>query len=379
MDAFYAAVEVVDNPDLQGKPVIVGGSSKRGVVSSASYEARKFGVHSAQPIVTARRLCPQGVFLPVRVARYREISGRVFSIFDRFTPLIEPLSLDEAFLDVTRSTQLFGDAERIARTIKELVRTEIGLTVSAGIGPSKFIAKIASDIQKPDGLTIVSSSEVAAFLEPLAVERLWGVGETTSRSLHSLGVRTVGDLRHLPLELLAAQFGKSGILLHRLSLGIDDRAVETEHEVKSIGREETYGQDIHSIEAANKELLRLSYALARRLRCEAFSGKTITLKVKYHDFSLTSRSFTLPHSTDDGKEIFEICSRLLQKTSAGKKPVRLFGISVSHLLRGEHHRQRSLFDVVPVSDKRAKLNAALDAIQERFGEASILPGSLLDR
>lgn len=379
MDAFYASVEVLDNPSLRGKPVIVGGGTQRGVVSSASYEARSFGVHSAQSIAAARRLCPHGVFLPPRMARYRAVSDRVFAIFDRFTPLVEPLSLDEAFLDVTGSLHLFGPAEKIAKDIKALVRAETGLTVSAGIGPLKFIAKIASEMQKPDGLTIVLPHEVADFLEPLPVERLWGVGDVTAQALHSLGVCTIGDLSRVPPQVLAAKFGAAGVHLHRLSLGIDERRVEPAHEAKSMGREETFSEDLVAVDLLRKEVLSLAFSVARNLRRARVSGTTVTLKVKYHDFVLSSRSLTLPHPTDDGDEIFHACSRLLEKTEAGRKPVRLLGVTLSRLCHDGSHWQRSLFSALPVPEKRRKLNAALDAIQERFGEEAIFPGSLLKK
>jgi len=378
MDAFYAAVEVLDNPALQGKPIIVGGGKERGVVSSASYEARKFGVHSAQPIATAMRLCPQGVFLPVRMARYREISDRVFSIFHRFTPLVEPLSIDEAFLDVTGSLRIFGKPEEIVHKIKKAIKEEIGLTVSAGIAPLKFIAKIASDLNKPDGLTIVLPEQVHEFLESLPIEKLWGVGKTTQKALALLNVRTIGDLSRIPLEVLEAKFGKHGTHLHLLSMGIDDREVETEREVKSIGHEETYAEDISSIDAVKKEILSLSGRVARRLRQEGFAGKTVTLKIKYHDFVQITRSVTLPESTDDGREIFRQCLLLLKKTEAGKRPIRLVGVSLSHLGSSAEKRQRTLFDNGPSHEKCRKLNYALDAIQEKFGDDSIVPGTLLD-
>ena len=208
MDAFYAAVEVLDNPSLKGKPVIVGGSKKRGVVSSASYEAREFGVHSAQPMATAMRLCPKGIFLPVRMSRYKEVSEQIFEIFCRFTPLVEPLSVDEAFLDVTGSIGLFGPSEEVAKMIKRAVVEEIGITVSAGVATSKFVAKIASDLGKPDGLTVVAEDNVRAFLEPLPIDKLWGVGKATQKALALLGVQTIGDLSRLPLDLLERNFGR---------------------------------------------------------------------------------------------------------------------------------------------------------------------------
>ncbi|HPD60620.1 MAG TPA: DNA polymerase IV, partial [Thermodesulfobacteriota bacterium] len=244
MDAFYASVEVRDNPGLQGKPVIVGGSKQRGVVSSASYEARKCGVHSAQPIAVAMRLCPQGIFLPVRMARYQEVSEQVFEIFRRFTPLVEPLSIDEAFLDVTGSTRIFGEPEEIARKIKKLVKEQTGLTVSAGVASLKFVAKIASGLNKPDGLTVVPPEKVHEFLGPLPIELLWGVGQATKKILTTLGVKTIGDLKRIPLDILTAKLGKNGFQLHLLSQGIDEREVDIKDEVKSIGQEETFAEDL---------------------------------------------------------------------------------------------------------------------------------------
>jgi DNA polymerase-4 len=298
MDAFYASVEVKDNPSLKGKPVIVGGNRKRGVVSSASYEARKFGVHSAQPIATAARLCPHGVFLPTRMSRYKEVSDLVFEIFHRFTPLVEPLSIDEAFLDVTGSTRLFGSPEKIAIDIKRMIVEEIGITASAGVGPSKFIAKIASDLNKPDGLTVVPYDQVREFLDPLPIGKLWGVGKATQKALSFLGVKTVEELSSLPADVLEKKFGKHGIHIHLLAKGIDNRDVVPEREVKSIGNEETYAEDILDMEVIKKEILALAVKVARRLRNEHVKGKTITLKVKYKDFVQITRSVTLPKTID---------------------------------------------------------------------------------
>jgi len=240
MDAFYASVEILDNPALRGQPVVVGGDCNRGVVCAASYEARKFGVHSALPMLTAKKLCPHGVFLPVRMARYQEISRRIMEIFQRFTPQVEPLSLDEAFLDVTASQRLMGSAEEIAGQIRALVRDTTGLTVSAGVGTSKLVAKIASDLNKPDGLTIVPPGEEEVFLAPLPIGRLWGVGKTTREALALIGVQTVGDLRRIPPAILTAKFGKAGRMLHESARGIDLRPVEPRQEAKSIGHEETF-------------------------------------------------------------------------------------------------------------------------------------------
>jgi DNA polymerase-4 len=379
MDAFYAAVEVLDNPSLKGKSVIVGGSQNRGVVSSASYESRKFGVHSAQPIATAMRLCPQGIFLPVRMSRYMEVSDQVFEIFCQFTPLVEPLSIDEAFLDVTGSAKLFGPPEEIAKMIKRAVFEEIGITVSAGVAPSKFVAKIASDLRKPDGLTVVPDGEVKAFLAPLPIEKVWGVGKVTQDALALFGVRTIGDLSRLPLEVLERNFGKHGTHLHLLSQGIDDRDVEVSQEMKSIGHEETFAHDLLDMEVIKTELLSLATRVSRRMRRHGIAGKTVTLKVKYHNFLQVTRSETLPEVTDDGGEIFRRCCGLLDKTEVGKRPVRLLGISISHLLAQAEKRQLSLFQERFPTPKRKRLNLALDSISEKFGEDGILPGTLLKK
>jgi len=378
MDAFYPSVEVLDNPALKGKPVIVGGSRERGVVSSASYEARKFGVHSAQPMATAMRLCPHGIFLPVRMARYKEVSEQVFEIFYRFTPLVEPLSIDEAFLDVTGSTRLFGRPGDIAKKIKKTVLEETGLTVSAGVASSKFVAKIASDMDKPDGLTIVSPDRVREFLNPLPIKKMWGVGKVMQQALMRLNVRTFRDLSQVPLKVLEKEFGKRGLMLHQLSMGIDDREVIPDHEMKSIGHEETFSQDILDMNTAKKKLLYLANKVAYRMRKKEAAGKTVTLKVKYSDFRQVTRSKTLPKSTDDGFEIYSTVCRLLEKTAVGKRPVRLLGISLSQLsfLGAEH--QLTLFDQDADSLKRKNLNIALDSLYEKYGEENIKPGVLFD-
>jgi DNA polymerase-4 len=377
MDAFYASVEILDNPAFRGQPVIVGGPKQRGVVSAASYEARKFGVHSALPMAVAMRLCPQGVFLPVRMPRYKEISDQIFEIFLRFTPLVEPLSLDEAFLDVTTSIRLFGPAEEIAKQIKNQVQKEIGLTVSAGVAPSKVVAKIASDINKPDGLTIVPEGNVQQFLDPLPIEKLWGVGKMTQKDLFLLNVKTIGDLSRLPKDLLRRRFGQQGLQLYFLSKGIDDREVQPERIIKSIGREETFPEDILAKEKAGKEVLILSQRVARRLRRHGKAGRTITLKVTYDNFTHITRSLTLPAATDDGGEIYQVALDLLEKTEIGKRPVRLLGIYLSHLAKpGEG--QLLLFDQTNEIKKRGRLNQALDAIQDKYGDLAIVPGSLVE-
>lgn len=379
MDAFYPAVEVLDNPELKGKPVIVGGGRERGVVSSASYEARKFGVHSAQPIAEAMRLCPKGIFLPVRMSRYKEVSKRIFEIFYRFTPLVEPLSIDEAFLDVTGSTRLFGNPVDIAKKIKQTVFNETGLTVSAGVAPSKFVAKIASDIDKPDGLTVIPPDRIREFLDPLPIEKMWGVGKVTQNALAVLNIRTFKELSQTPVKLLEQKFGEHGIKMHRLSMGIDEREVVPEHDAKSIGHEETFLRDIIDADEAKKELLSLANRVSRRMRGKGVTGKTVTLKVKYSDFVQITRAGTLPEPTEDSRKIYSTACSLMEKTEVGKRPVRLLGISVSQLSFVGQVEQLALFDENETSKKRKDLNRALDSLCDKHGEKSIRPGTLFTK
>jgi DNA polymerase IV len=379
MDAFYPAVEVLDNPELKGKPVIVGGTRERGVVSSASYEARRFGVHSAQPMARAMRLCPKGIFLPPRMERYKEVSDKVFEIFFRFTPLVEPISIDEAFLDVTGSTRLFGPPMDIAKKIKHMVCQEIGLTVSAGLAPSKFIAKIASDLDKPDGLTVVPPDGIMAFLDPLPIEKMWGVGKATREALIRLNIHTFKDLRQTPAQVLEKKFGKYGIKMHQLAMGVDEREVVVYHEAKSVGHEVTFSHDILDKDEAKEELLSLANRVARRMRRHGLSGTTITLKVKYNDFVQITRSTTLPKSTDDGPEIYTTACLLSETTGVGKRPVRLLGISLSQLSHVGAEGQMSLFHRDIVDQKRKDLHTALDSLFDKFGDKSVRPGTLIPR
>ena len=378
VDAFYPSVEVLDNPALKGKPVIVGGSKERGVVSSASYEARKFGVHSAQPIAKAKRLCPDGIFLPVRMSRYQEISTQIFELYRSFTPLVEPLSIDEAFLDVTGSIRLFGQSENIAKKIKQIILLETGLTVSAGVAPSKFVAKIASDFDKPDGLTVVTPNGVKNFLDPLPIKKMWGIGKVTQLALSRLNIHTFRDLRKTPVMGFEKKFGKHGIKMQLLAMGIDERDVIPEQDVKSIGNEQTFPQDIITVDAAQKELLALADKVARRVRHKGLRGKTVTLKVKYFDFVQITRSTTLPKFINDGFEIYSTACRLLEKTEATKKPIRLLGISLSQLSFLGIGTQLSLFDQDQSSQKRKSLNTVLDSLHKRFGDESVIPGTLLE-
>ena len=379
MDAFYPAVEMLDNPELRGKPVIVGGSRERGVVSSASYEARKFGVHSAQPMATAMQLCPNGIVLPVRMARYQEVSEQVFEIFYIFTPLVEPLSIDEAFLDVSRSTRLFGSPIEIAKKIKQKVVEKTGLTISAGVARSKFIAKVASDMEKPDGLTVVPADKVREFLDPLPIKKMWGAGKVTQKALARLSIHTFKDLRLTPVKLLEKEFGKHGIHMQQLAMGIDQRDVVALHDVKSIGHEDTYSRDILDLEPAKRELLSLADRVARRMRRKGHEGKTITLKVKYNDFKRITRSVTLPHYTNDSTVIYWNVCCLLEKTSVGKRPVRLLGISLSNLADTGSGRQLALFSRDESSEKRKAINKTVDSIFDKFGHRGIRPGSIIEK
>lgn len=376
MDAFYASVEVLDRPSLRGKPVIVGGIRERGVVSSASYEARKFGVHSAQPVATARRRCPHGIFLPVRMARYREMSEQVFTVFHGFSPLVEPLSIDEAFLDVTASRRLFGSGRAIAGMIKCAVYDATGMTVSAGVAPSKFVAKIASDLHKPDGLTVVPPGRVQAFLDPLPIERMWGAGTQTRVLLERLGIRTFADLRHAPAGLLERHLGAAGLQMQRLASGLDTREVVPVRAAKSLGHEETFARDIGETAQARRELLALAGRVGRRLRRKRLRGRTVTLKVKYHDFRQVTRSVTLDRATDSDREIYTTACDLMEKTAAGRRPVRLLGISLSQLSRAGGEEQLSLF--AGEQPRMRALYRALDRVRDRFGDGSVSPARLLE-
>ncbi len=377
MDAFYASVEERDRPELVGKPVIVGGSpEKRGVVSAANYVARRYGVHSAMPSVTAHRLCPQGVYLPPRIGYYAEVSGQIREIFERFTPLVEPLSLDEAFLDVTGSEHLFGPAEEIGRKIKQTIREELRLVVSVGVAPNKFLAKIASDLKKPDALVVVEPDKVQEFLDPLPVERLWGVGKQSSKVFQRLGIRTIGQLRQWPLDVLQSRFGSSGEHLWNLAYGRDDRPVVSEREAKSISNETTFERDIADMEVLRAWLVDLVEQVGWRLRRHRLRGRTVQLKVRFADFSLITRSQTLPEPTDITDELWRAADELLcQRLPAGHLPVRLVGMGVSGL-DDTGLVQGLLFDQEE-REKQSQVDAVADEIKERFGAGALRRGSSL--
>lgn len=344
MDCFYAAVHMRDDPALRGRPVIIGGRpEERGVVAAASYEARRFGIHSAMPSSRAHRLCPQAVFLPPDFRRYGRESEAIFAIYREITPLVQAVSIDEAYLDVTDHLGESGSATAVAKEIRRRIREERGLTVSVGVGPNKLIAKIASDHDKPDGLTVVKPGRVQAFLDPLPVRRLHGVGPATERALAELGVQTIADLRARPLEELAARFGRQGRLLYDFSRGLDDRPVETHRERKSVGSESTYVSDLRWLDAMDAEIGRLAADVADHLFRTGIGACTVTLKVRYDDFTTLTRSRTFPVPVHDAASISACARDLLRRTEAGARPVRLLGVTASTLVHG-HMVQLLLFD-----------------------------------
>jgi DNA polymerase IV len=379
MDAYYASVEERDQPELVGKPIIVGGSpEKRGVVAAANYIARKYGVHSAMPSATAHRLCPHGIYLPPRIDYYAEISGQIREIFERFTPLVEPLSLDEAFLDVTGSEHLFGSAVEIGRQIKQAIRQELRLVASVGVAPNKFLAKIASDLKKPDALVVVDPDKVQEFLDPLPVERLWGVGKQSSKVFQQLGIRTIGQLRQRPIDTLQSRFGSSGEHLWNLAHGIDDRAVVPEREAKSISHETTFEHDITDMEVLRAWLVDLTEQVGCRLRRHGLRGRTVHLKVRFADFSLITRSETVPEPTDITHELWLTADELLrQRLPPRHLPVRLVGMGVSGL-DDSGTVQGLLFDRKE-RQKQARLDTVADQLKDRFGTEALRRGSSLER
>ena len=374
MDAFYASVEQRDDPTLLTKPVVVGGKpDSRGVVCAASYEARKFGIHSAMPMAEAFRRCPHAVFLPVNIPKYHEVSLQIRQIFMTYTPIVEPLSLDEAFLDVTGSTSLFGSANTIGLTIKQRIQQELNLTASVGVASNKFLAKLASDLQKPDGFVVVQPNRVQEFLDPLSVERIWGVGKKTAEQLDKLAIKTVRDLRRLEKEYLTQLFGVLGSQLYQLAQGIDDRPVESDRVAKSIGRETTFATDIVDQDLLETELLKLAVDVGWRLRKQAFRGKTVTLKVRYDDFRTVTRSQTLSQATDLDDVIYKEACKLLSEVSL-KGPFRLIGVTL-HNLTDKLERQLSLFSE-PQKDNEI-LTKVVDLVKEKYGEKSITRARLL--
>ena len=372
MDAFFASIEQMDDPRLRGKPVLVGYDGPRGVVAAASYEARRFDCHSAQPMAIARRRCPQAIIVPVRFERYREISGRMFGIFDEFSPLVEPLSVDEAFLDLSGTEKLLGDAESVARGLKERIKAELGLTASIGAAPNKFLAKLASDLNKPDGLVVVRPEDVDELLMPLAVTKLWGIGPATAKRLNQVGIHTVGDLRKQPVEWLGSLLGSDAEWFLRLAHGEDDRPVVPDREARSIGHEQTFGLDVEVPDEIRRVLLEQVEQVGRRLRKHGLRARGVTLKIRYGDFETITRSVTLKEPTDGTSELWAAASEVFDKWCAsGFKPVRLIGMSAGHLSKGE--KQMALF-VDPDHEKQKKVDRVADEIAAKFGSKAIRRG-----
>jgi len=372
MDAFYASVEQRDRPELRGRPVVVGGSpEQRGVVSAASYEAREFGIRSAMPMATAVRLCPHLIRLPVDMAKYQAVSRQVMDILRQFTPLLEPLSIDEAFLDVTGCEKLFGTAGEIAGQIKDRIRQEVGLTASVGVAPNKFLAKLASDLEKPDGLVLVEEHRIEDFLRDLPISHLWGVGKVTEEALQRSGIRTIGDLAQRPREELERRFGEHGTHLHQLAHGRDDRPVQPSGEAKSVSSETTFAQDTSDAEVLHRVLLRLSEDVGWRLRKSGLRGRTVQLKLRFADFKTITRSRTLDDPTDSDAAIYAAARALLARAGARRRLVRLLGVGVSNFARAQ---QRTLFDEEP----SATVDEAVDELRERYGRDSIRRARLVD-
>lgn len=377
LDAFYASVEVLDDPILAGKPVIVGGRpDERGVVSAASYEARRFGVHSAMPLQTAARLCPQGVFVAGRPERYRELSQRVMSIFASVTPLVEPISLDEAFLDVTGSLAMLGDGEQIGRLVKRRVREEVGLAVSVGVATNKLCAKIASDLRKPDGLVVVAPGQETAFLAPLPVSRLWGIGPQAQRVLAEYAVATIGQLAALPEATLRRRFGRHGPELAARARGIDPSPVVPFHAPKSIGHEHTFTRDVSSVGTLESTLLDLAESVASRLRHHDLAAGGVQLKLRYEGFETLTRQAPLPRQTRETEPIYETAISLLHKALVPGRGVRLVGVTAISLTDVQ---QLTLFDEAGRSDagRGDRIARSLDAVRERFGERAITRARLI--
>ncbi len=374
MDAFYASVEEQDRPELKGKPLIVGGTGGRGVVAAASYAVRRYGVRSAMPMREALRRCPEAICVPPRMARYKEVSDQVFTIFHQFTPIVEGLSLDEAFLDVTQSQRLLGSAESIGGEIRRRIAGQTGLTASVGIAPNKLLAKIASDLNKPDGMCRIGADNVREVLDGLPIEKLFGVGPKSLPGVHAAGIRTFGDLRLAADEVLWRAFGKHGKSMRDRASGLDDRPVEANREEKSIGAEETYERDLRGAAALNVQLLRLADRTASRLRAHRLCAGTVSVKIRRADFTTYTRQRALGRPTQDTAAVSAAAQTLLARWLAVQPDaaVRLLGVSVSDL---QTSQQEDLFAGHPAEPSR--LDSAIDGIRERFGSGMLTRASLL--
>ena len=370
MDEFFAAVEKLDRPELRGKCLLVGGSAQhRGVVATASYEARQFGCHSAMPMAMAVRLCPHAIVIPVRGDRYAELSQLIFAIFDRFTPLVEPLSIDEAFLDVTGCRRLLGEGPQIAAAVKKAVRDETGLTASLGVAPNKFLAKLASDMDKPDGLTVIRPQDIDRVLPPLPVRRLWGIGQVTAEKLGKIGVRTIGDLRGQSMAWLERQFGSEAQRYFDLARGIDTRPVVPDGEAKSIGHEQTFEVNVADGDEVRRVLLDQVEQVARRLRKSGLYSRGISLKIRYGDFQTISRSQTFESPTDATAELWQAARGLFDHWPF--EPVRLIGVAAERLSKAQG--QMPLF-ADQGKELQKKLDSVTDRINDKYGSRTIRRG-----
>lgn len=373
MDAFFASVEQLDHPEYRGQPVIVGGLGNRGVVSTASYEARHFGVHSALSMMEARRRCPQGIFVAGRYDRYHEISRQIFAVFAEFSPKVEPLSVDEAFLDITGMERLFSDRRSYAEQLRQRIFEKTGLVASVGIAPNKFLAKLASDLEKPAGLVLIERGQEEAVLFNLPIRRLWGVGGKTNEKLGQLGFKTIGDIAAADRRQLEKFFGgRLACHLIELAHGRDDREVETERVMQSIGNEVTFAQDLTQTAQAECELLALAEKVGWRLRQAGVKTRTVTLKIRTASFRTITRSRTLPEPTNFDKELYQMALELYRQAAIGEG-IRLLGITGSNLLL---HEQESLFGI---DDKQKKLYQAVDSLKGRFGNTIITKAQLVGR
>jgi nucleotidyltransferase/DNA polymerase involved in DNA repair len=378
MDAFFVSVELLDRPELRGRPVIVGGVGARGVVSAASYEAREYGVHSAMPMSRARRLCPHAVVLPPRHERYARVSASVFEIFRSVTPLVEPLSLDEAFLDVAGARRRLGSPAEIAQLLRAQVREQQGITCSVGVAATKFVAKLASTRCKPDGLLVIPADGVQEFLHPLPVAALWGVGERTEEALTRLGLRTVGQLAQVPLDTLQRELGNAlGAHLHELSWGRDPRAVVPHTPDKSIGAEETFDTDIDDPEIINRELLRLSEKVGARLRASGNAGRTVSVKLRMANFKTITRARTLREPTDLGRVIYVTARELYEGAGLERVRLRLVGVRVENLAPADQAPRQLAFDEPERGWREAE--RAMDQVAHRFGSGTVRPAALVRR
>jgi DNA polymerase-4 len=374
MDAFFASVEQRDNPELQGKPVLVGASpEQRGVVAACSYEARQFGIHSAMPMSQALRLCPQGIALPVRMSRYVEVSKQVHKVFLNYTPEVEPISIDEAFLDVTGCTHLFGSAETIGRKIKEEIKEQTNLTASVGIAPNKFLAKLASDLEKPDGFVIITEQNKQQVLDPLPVSKIWGIGKVTNTALEKIGIHTIKQLRTTPITTLSKVFKNNAEYMLELAQGIDNREVETVHDTKSISAEETFSKDIKDKDILLGILHHQVEQVSQRLRAEQLQTRTITLKLRNGNFRTITRSSTLEYPAHTTKHLWEEGKQVFLKWyRSSAEPLRLLGFGASNLVQ-EESGQMSLFPD-PDEEKQKILDSVVDTIQNKYGDDALRRG-----